>query len=294
MLRLTNVAVDYRRGIRTTRALDVSGLDVDTGTVFGLVGESGSGKTTLARAVAGLVSLSSGTIELDGDAISDYSGRQRRRFRASGRVMYVHQDTLGSLDPDWTVRRSLLEPLATGPGRSRLPRAQIDLQLETVLNQLNLDAAMLSRYPGQLSGGQRQRACLARALIRNPTLLILDEPTSALDSVNKSSVLEVLRGLRSSGITVLVISHDIGSLAGLVDRIGVMYRGRIVEQDVADQIVLSPSHPYTRLLMASVPSLFGPGITPTERRALRAEVERLEQGAPELTPLPEAEASRTP
>ncbi|MBO0821348.1 MAG: ABC transporter ATP-binding protein, partial [Nocardiopsaceae bacterium] len=187
-----------------------------------------------------------------GTVISALRGRVRRAERRRGRVQFVFQDPLRSLDPELTVDRIVGEGLAirgTDPGETRT-------RVISSLEKTGLDASLLSRTPGQISGGQRQRVAIARALAAGPELLICDEPVSALDASNRNYVLRLLGQLRDSlGLSILIISHDLSSLAGIADRVAVLYRGRIVEDGPVGEVFADPGHPYTALLMASAPGL---------------------------------------
>jgi ABC-type glutathione transport system ATPase component len=250
--------VDVRLGRRAkTPILHDAALTARAGEIVGLIGETGSGKTTLARAVVGLVELHAGTVTVDGAPVSGLRGAALRRFRRSGRVQYVFQDPLRSLDPDLTVLDSVAEGLAVrGDGRTADRRARAVAALELV----GLDPVALGgRLPGQISGGQRQRVAIARALAVEPRVLLLDEPVSALDAANRNHVLRVLDRLRREReLAIVMISHDLGSLAGIADRIVVLYRGQVVEEGPAARVLLQPSHPYTQRLIAAVPSIDGP------------------------------------
>lgn len=260
--------VDVWLGRRAkSRILHGVDLTARSGEIVGLIGETGSGKTTLARAVLGLAPLHAGTVRIDGTPVSGLRGAELRRFRRSGRVQYVFQDPLRSLDPDVTVLDSVAEGLAIRGDRAADRKAHAVAALELV----GLDPALGDRLPGQISGGQRQRVTIARALAVEPRVLLLDEPVSALDAANRNHVLRVLDRLRyERELAIVMISHDLGSLAGIADRIVVLYRGRVVEEGPAAQVLLEPSHPYTRLLVASVPSIDGPRRRPLTREGVPA------------------------
>ncbi|MEY9929850.1 ABC-type glutathione transport system ATPase component [Catenulispora sp. GP43] len=241
-------AYDRRRTVLTDVALTVG-----AGEIVGVVGETGSGKTTLARAVAGLVPVRAGTISLGGTDLTALKGRALRDFRRTGRLQLVFQDPLRALDPDWDVNALVAEPLAVA---GTVPAGERAERVAEALRAVGLDPGLAARRPWQLSGGQRQRVLLARALVTAPALVIADEPVSALDAAARNHVLALLAGLRDrSGTSQLVISHDLPSLAGLADRIVVLYRGRIVEDGPVEQVLREPSHPYTARLVAATPRL---------------------------------------
>jgi ABC-type glutathione transport system ATPase component len=231
-------------------------LTVGAGEIVGVVGETGSGKTTLARAVAGLAPVRAGTVSLGGTELTALRGRALRDFRRTGRLQLVFQDPLRALDPDWDVRALVAEPLAAAGTGTPEERAE---RVAEALRAVGLDPGLAGRRPARLSGGQRQRVLLARALVTSPDLVIADEPVSALDATARNRVLALLSGLRErSGTSQLVISHDLPSLAGLADRIAVLYRGRIVEDGPVERVLEEPSHPYTARLVAATPRLRRP------------------------------------
>lgn len=228
-------------------------LRIAEGEIVGLVGETGSGKTTLARTVLGLVEPTAGTVSVAGTVTSHRRPRARRDLRRRGTVQFVFQDPLRSLDPDLRVADLVTEGLAI---RGGLDAGQLRARAEEALAQVGLDAGLLGRHPAQLSGGQRQRVSIARALAGGPRLLVCDEPVSALDASSRNQILRLLDSLRHElGLGILVISHDLSSLASIADRIAVLYRGRILEDGPTDRVLESPRHPYTGLLVASAPSV---------------------------------------
>jgi oligopeptide/dipeptide ABC transporter ATP-binding protein len=266
LLRVTDLSVHYARprkgtNLGTGAALHGATLEVRPGEIVGIVGETGSGKTTLARATVGLVAPSAGTIEFDGRDLGALRGGELRRFRREGRVQLVFQDPLRSLDPDMTVARLVSEPLDVAGGVSAKERTD---RVDEALREVGLDPeAVRGRKPRQLSGGQRQRVSLARAIVTRPQLLFCDEPVSALDVSNRNLVLNLLDRLRRDlGIAIVIIAHDLSSLAGIADRVAVFYRSRLVEQGPTRAVLEQPAHPYTALLVASAPSV-------TERHRLR-------------------------
>lgn len=221
-------------------ALKSVNVAVSRGESFGLVGESGSGKSTLLRAVAGLAPVDSGTIQINGELLS--SSRDKSFYRT---VQMVFQDPYGSLHPRQTVDRLLLEPLAIhgiADSEKRIVRA---------LDEVGLGSGFRFRYPHQLSGGQRQRIAIARALIIEPSILLLDEPTSALDASVQAEVLNLLEQVRRDrNLTFVMVSHDLAVITHMCDRLAVMRNGEIVEQLDADALVQGNiSADYTKMLM---------------------------------------------
>ncbi len=271
LLRVRGLNVSLGRGHGVPILHDVD-LDVAAGEIVGLIGETGSGKTTLARAILGLVPVRSGSVTLADTQLSSLRENKLRAFRRTGQIQYVFQDPLRSLDPDLPVRDIVGEGLAVR-GVSRAERADA---VRAALEQVGLDPALADRTPGQISGGQRQRVSIARALVMRPRLLICDEPVSALDVSNRNHILQLLADLRDElGVGVIVISHDLGALASITDSIAVLYHGRLVEYGSTKDVFTAPRHTYTRLLIASVPSInAATSIDAERRRELRDQVAR--------------------
>ncbi|WP_405827488.1 ABC transporter ATP-binding protein [Streptomyces sp. NBC_01176] len=266
VLEVTGLDVHYGLRRRRRRALHGLSLSVAPGETVGIIGETGSGKSTFARTVLGLVRASAGRIVIGGEDVSAYGPRQWRGLRRRGVVQYVFQDPLRSLDPDLTVEESLVEPLLV----QGVARTEAGDRARTFLARVRLSEELLDRLPGELSGGQRQRVAVARALVTEPRLVILDEPVSALDSANRVQVLQILKELRAAGVALVFISHDLGSVAGIADRIAVLYQGELVEVGAARDVITHPRHDYTRLLVSSAPTLRTASADRAERDALRA------------------------
>jgi oligopeptide/dipeptide ABC transporter ATP-binding protein len=229
----------YRQGSRTVHALDGVSLTLAAGEALGLLGESGSGKSTLARVVTGLLRPSSGRALLEGGPIR-LGGR---------RVQPLFQDPALSLDPRWTVAASVGEALRLPPGARPARVAQL-------LADVGLGPELAWRFPHQCSGGQLQRVALARALGAEPALLVADEPTAALDPPAAAHISAILDGLRRThGLAILYLGHDLGLARQLCTRLGVLYRGQLVELAPSAALWQGPIHPYTRLLWAAAPDL---------------------------------------
>jgi peptide/nickel transport system ATP-binding protein len=231
-------------------AVDDVSLEVRRGRTLGLVGGSGSGKTTVARLLLALEEPDAGEVTLDGEPWSGIPERARRTRRP--RVGAVYQDPLASFDPRWTVDRILRDALAV----AGLAGAAAYDSPATLLAQVGLDPALLTRRPARLSGGQRQRVAIARALAARPDVLICDEPVSALDIAVQAQVLDLLDELqRRLGLGLLLISHDLGVVGHMSDEVAVMADGRIVERGSAADVLARPAHPVTQGLLAAVPRL---------------------------------------
>ncbi len=236
---VSDMSVVFGSGGALIRAVDGISFSVKKGEVFGLVGESGCGKSTLLRALCGLDHHWTGTLEING--IRMQPQREREFFKL---VQMVFQDPYGSLHPRHTVNTTLMEPIKIH---------RLDKPNERIVNALlavGLGPNFRFRYPHQLSGGQRQRVAIARALILEPKLILLDEPTSALDVSVQAEILNLFRELHQSrGLTYILVSHDLGVISHLCDRIAVMNGGRLLEQlDVKDLTENTPKHPYTQEL----------------------------------------------
>lgn len=239
------------------RAVDDLSLSVKPGEVLGIAGESGSGKSQLLLAIMGLLAETAwveGNIRLDGADLGSMTPNQRRRWRAE-RLAMVFQDASSALNPYLTIGRQLTEQ----PMQARnLSRAQADRLAVQALERVRVTEAKrrLGQYPHELSGGMRQRVMLAMALLAKPKLLLADEPTTALDVTVQAEILEILRELaRDNGTALILVTHDLGVIAHLCERVAIMYAGRIVESGSASQLFSLPAHPYSRALLAAMPRL---------------------------------------
>jgi oligopeptide transport system ATP-binding protein len=233
---------------RQIRAVDGVSFAIRPGETFGLVGESGCGKTTTGRLILRLIEASFGSITFMGDNVLGLKGSRLKEFRRNTQIIF--QDPFTSLDPRMTVKDLLEEPFKIH-GVSRRDRTG---EIEKLLEVVGLAPQYLSHYPHEFSGGQRQRIGIARALALKPKFIVCDEPVSALDVSIQSQILNLLSDLQQSyGIAYLFISHNLNVVNHISHRVAVMYLGRIVEIAPSDELYRNPAHPYTRLLLASIP-----------------------------------------
>jgi oligopeptide/dipeptide ABC transporter ATP-binding protein len=260
LLDVRNLTLHYAAAGRTVRAVDgVSFVIERRGEALGVVGESGSGKSSLAIALMRLlpknVGAFDGRILLDGRDLMALSDEQYRREIRWRRMAMVFQGAMSVLNPVLRVGEQIIEPLIVDGSTSKQAAKS---RAKELLERVGLPSSLYDRYPHELSGGQKQRVVIATALVLNPDLLILDEPTSALDVSIQAQIMNLLKDLKEDpGVSMLFITHDIGLASDLCDRIAVAYSGEHIERGSAEQVLLDPQHPYTRLLLASLPRLKG-------------------------------------
>jgi oligopeptide/dipeptide ABC transporter ATP-binding protein len=260
VLTVDDVHIHLRRRQRVVRAVEGVSLSLSPGETLGLVGESGCGKTTLCLAIMGLLPrngrLVSGSIDVAGHRISKLSGPPLRAVRGDVMSM-VFQDPLTSLNPTMKVGAQVEEPLLVHREMSRAERRSRAIEALELVG-LPRPATLVDRYPHELSGGMRQRVVIATALICRPKLLIADEPTTALDVTIQAQILRLLLELKNElGMSMLVVTHDMGVIAAQADRVAVMYAGQIVEEGSANSVFYRPRHRYTEALLDSIPALDG-------------------------------------
>jgi len=247
------VANMFGAGLReqVVRAVDDVNLTVAEGEVIGLVGESGCGKSTLGRVISGILDPSAGTVAFRGQDVARLGGRERRA--ADLAVQMVFQDPMASLNP----RRRVVEIIGEAPVvHGIVPAADMEAYVADVMTRVGLDPSTRRRYPHQFSGGQRARIGIARALAVKPKVLVCDESTAALDVSIQAQVLNLFMKLREEfGLTYIFVSHDLGVVEHIADRVAVMYLGRIVELAPAEELFEAPNHPYTQALLDEVPRL---------------------------------------
>ncbi|GAB1158506.1 ATP-binding cassette domain-containing protein [Paenibacillus illinoisensis] len=249
-----------KREIGSIKAVDDVSFSIEQGQTYGLVGESGSGKTTTGRAVIGLNHVTAGRILFNGKDIA----KERRKDRQLQRdVQMIFQDPYSSLNPKKRVIDIIAEPLRN---YERLTATEEKRQVRDLLEKVGLSPESIYKYPHEFSGGQRQRIGIARAIALKPKLIIADEPVSALDVSVQAQVLNFMQEIQKElNLTYLFISHDLGIIRHMCDQIGIMYKGRYVEQGTTDDIFENPQHIYTKRLIAAIPDM-----DPTKRDEMNA------------------------
>lgn len=233
------------------KAVDGVSFSIEQGQTYGLVGESGSGKTTTGRAIIGLNSITSGKVLFNNENLADLSKKQFKKVRND--IQMVFQDPFSSLNPKKRVADIVAEPLRNF---ENLSAKEERMRIQELMELVGLSPESINKYPHEFSGGQRQRIGIARAIALKPKLIIADEPVSALDVSVQAQVLNFMQEIQKElNLTYLFISHDLGIIRHMCDHIGIMYKGRYVEQGTADEIFTDPQHIYTKRLIAAIPDV---------------------------------------
>lgn len=264
LLEIEDLSVSYRIGNLRPLGLDSVSLNLTAGERLGIVGESGSGKSTLALALMRLhkppARIEGGAVRLAGTDVLSLDGERLRRFRWT-QMSFIPQGAMNSLNPVTRVRRQMADTIRAH--RSDLGRREIDRTIDEAMTRVGLQASAADLYPHELSGGMKQRVCIAMAILFEPKLIIADEPTSALDVVVQRLVIQTIKDVQAQiGAALIMIGHDMGLMAQSVDRLAVMYAGKLVDEAPIRDFFRDPLHPYSQLLISSLPS-------PDEARPLR-------------------------
>ncbi len=255
ILEIKNLNVTYTSsnlGQKTSiKAVDNFSLSINKGEILAIAGESGCGKSTLSKAIIKLVKPESGEIFYNNDNILKLNKTQTKQF--TPKVQMIFQNPYASLNPKMKIKDILAEPLIIN---TSLKNDEINKRVLEKITQVGLSEYHLSLYPHEFSGGQRQRIAIARALMLNPEFIIADEPVSALDASIQAQIINLIKELKNKyNITILFISHDLNVIRYIADRVGIMYLGELVEVGTKDEIFNNPQHPYTKLLLNSIPNI---------------------------------------
>ena len=255
ILEIKNLNVIYTTshlGKKTNvKAVKNFSIDIPKGEIFAIAGESGCGKSTLSKAIIKLVKPESGEIFYNNNNILKLNKTQAKQF--TQKVQMIFQNPYASLNPKMKIKDILAEPLIIN---TNLKKDEINKRVLEKITQVGLSEYHLSLYPHEFSGGQRQRIAIARALMLNPEFIIADEPVSALDASIQAQIINLIKELKDKyNITILFISHDLNVIRYIADRVGIMYLGELVELGTKDEIFNTPQHPYTKLLLDSIPNI---------------------------------------
>lgn len=255
LLEIRNLTVEYKNIKNETHsfitAVDNVSLSIKQGEIYALAGESGCGKSTLSKAIVKLVKPKSGEILYAGENIYQQTKEHQKKYPTH--VQMVFQNPYSSLNPKMKIGETLIEPLDINTKYSKNRKRTI---IRQVLEDVGLSENCLNLYPHEFSGGQRQRIAIARALVLNPKLLIADEPVSALDASIQAQIINLLKELKiQRNLTILFISHDLNVIRYLADRVGIMYFGKLIEENITSSIFNFPHQEYTRTLLRSAPTL---------------------------------------
>ncbi|ADM71174.2 Oligopeptide transport ATP-binding protein OppD [Paenibacillus polymyxa E681] len=259
LLEVTNLRTEFKTAAGTIRAVDGVDLSVGKGETLGIVGESGCGKSITSLSIMqllpkGLGKIAAGEVRFNGENILDFSERKMRSIRGNEMAM-IFQEPMTSLNPVFKIGKQIAESARYHHGVSKHKAKDMAVEMLTKVG-IPRPEKVVGSYPHELSGGMRQRVMIAMAMICNPKLLIADEPTTALDVTIQAQILDLMRELqKSEGTSILMITHDLGVVAEMCDRVVIMYAGQVVEETDVKTLFKDPKHPYTQSLLASLPQL---------------------------------------
>ena len=255
ILEIKNLTVEYEslndKTSKKLKAVDDTSFYIQEGEIYALAGESGCGKSTIAKTITRLIKPASGEILFENKNIFLFSKEEKKHYPKD--VQMIFQNPYSSLNPKMKIKEILSEPLDINTSYSKNRKNAL---VKSILSDVGLSEDSLERYPHEFSGGQRQRIAIARALILNPKLIIADEPVSALDASIQAQIINLLKELKKErNLTILFISHDLNVIRYLADRVGIMYFGKLVEENFTEMIFNNPKEDYTKLLLNSAPTL---------------------------------------
>ena len=255
LLSVNDVSIRYDSVAGPVYAVDHASFEMEQGETVGIVGESACGKSTLGLAIMRMLSggrITGGSISFEGRPLEEVPDREFDHDYRWKKISMMFQGAMSSLDPVYTIKDQFVEIL-----REHGSAGDIDSIVSDAVRSVNLDGSVLRKYPHELSGGMKQRVVVAMALLLKPKLVIADEPTTALDVLIQARIMNMLKRLKGSGMSFLVITHDLALLSEIADKVGIMYGGQLVEFGPSEAIYNNPQHPYTRGLLESIPRLHG-------------------------------------
>lgn len=251
LIEVRNLKKYFQTSRGDLHAVDDVSFTIEKGRTLGVVGESGCGKSTLGRTIIHLLESTSGQILFEGEDVTRIKGRKLREFRENAQIIF--QDPYSSLNPRFTVKQTILEPLILS---RRFSKAELEKESDRIMALVGIDSRLAQAYPHELDGGRRQRVGIGRALALNPKFIVCDEPVSALDVSIQAQILNLIQDLQDEyGLTFLFITHDLSVVRHISDQICVMYMGNLVEKGPSRELFLNPRHPYTKALLSAIPSV---------------------------------------
>lgn len=251
LIEVRNLKKYFQTSHGDLHAVDDVSFTIEKGHTLGVVGESGCGKSTLGRTIIHLLESTDGQIFFEGEDVTRIKGKKLREFRENAQIIF--QDPYSSLNPRFTVRQTIVEPLALS---KRFSKAELDKEADRIMELVGIDSRLALAYPHELDGGRRQRVGIGRALALNPKFIVCDEPVSALDVSIQAQILNLIQDLQDQyGLTFMFITHDLSVVRHISDQICVMYMGNLVEKSPAKELFRNPLHPYTKALLSAIPSV---------------------------------------